>query len=153
MSTEPYLHQIPFEMWVAYVEGTRVDIQTICGLTLKPEIPLNEKKPRCPLCWPPRRTNLPTPPALAKKYKARPVIIEAIQVDPYAQDQIVRVLDWGEQKSIPMAWLGEDRGLVVTLNGRSVPVPTMDYLVQDSNGQVLHLPPHLFWTMYEEVDE
>jgi hypothetical protein len=148
MDESQYLHQIPLEMWVMYVEGRRETIETICGEELKPEIPLNQKKPRCRKCWPLRERLRPQEPLLAKKFKTKAVIIEAIQVTP---DQIDKVLTWGDQNSVKMAWLGADRGLHVDIpDGRTLRVPTYDFLVKDLIGNITNLPSWLFWTMYEE---
>src|SRR4249920_584126 len=116
-----YMHQIPFEMWGQYVEGSIDSVKSICGKDLKPEIPLNEKLPRCPECWPTRWTKPPEP-MLAKKYTTKPYMVEAIHVSPTDECHIYKVLEWGEQNGAKMTWLGVDRGLHVEVEGRTFEV-------------------------------
>ncbi len=90
-----------------------------------------------------------------KRYQAKPVIIEAVQINSLDYDGLCEIVQWcgGVAKDNDDPGMGDKVVLVIpTLEGVSLQANDGDYIVRDHTGAFYSVKSGFFETKYEPVN-
>lgn len=84
-----------------------------------------------------------------KKYRKKPVVIDAIQVPDRGADPSGALIDLVQEQG----WVGDDDGILIkTLEGDMLASPG-DYIIRGVKGEYYPCKPDIFAATYDEVVE